>query len=105
LDDSAFEATHLLIRSTAYPIGDGVLNLSFGTTRSLEIIEESSGDRADFALRRTGGGLRLEWDGDLDVLVNDRSAESGTRLHSGDRIATSGSGEEARLITVRGDGS
>lgn len=104
LDDSASDATHLLIRITAHPIGEGGLNLRFGEARRLEIIAASGHDLTDFALRRSGGELQLECAGDLGVLVNEKPAESGTRLHSGDRIGIAGSTEEARLITVSGDG-
>jgi hypothetical protein len=103
LDDSVSEATHLLIRDTAHPIGEGDLNLRFGKTGRLQIIAESGDDRTNFALRRSGGGLQLEYAGDVEVLVNAKPAESGTRLHSGDRIAVAGSTEEAQLITVSGD--
>jgi hypothetical protein len=41
----------------------------------------------------------------VGVLVNAIPAETGTRLHSGDRIAVAGSTEEAQLITVSSDGS
>jgi hypothetical protein len=104
LDDEGEEATHLLIHDTANPIGDRALNLRFGKTGRLQIIAESGGDRADFSLRRSGGGLQLEYTGDVGVLVNAQPAESGTRLYSGDRIAVAGSTEEARLIAVSSDG-
>ena len=104
LDDSVSEATHLLIRDTAHPIGEGDLNLRFGEAGRLQIIAESGDDRTDFALRRSGDGLQLEYAGDVGVLVNARPAEPGARLHSGDRIAVAGSTEEAQLITVSSDG-
>jgi hypothetical protein len=104
LDDEGSEATHLLIRDTAHPIGEGDLNLRFGEAGRLRIIVESADDRANFALRRSGGGLQLEYAGDVGVLVNAKPAQSGTRLHSGDRIAVAGSTEEAQLITVSSDG-
>jgi hypothetical protein len=104
LDDSVSEATHLLISDTAHPIGEGDLNLRFGETGRPQVIAERGDDRTDFALRRSGGGLQLEYAGDVGVLVNARPAESGTRLQSGDRIAVAGSTEEAQLITVNSDG-
>jgi len=105
LDDPASEATHLLIRNTAHPIGSGTLNLCIGEARNLAIVAEGADDRADFALRRSGGELKLECVGDRAVLVNGRPAESGIRLRSGDRIAIAGASDEARLIAVRGDGA
>jgi hypothetical protein len=104
LDDPVSEATHLLIRDTAHPIGEGALRLRFGEAGRLQIIAESTDNRTDFALQRSGGGLKLEYTGDLGVLVNAKPAEPGTRLHSGDRIAVAGSTEEAQLITVSSDG-
>ena len=104
LDDSVSEATHLLIRDTAHPIGEGDLNLRFGETGRLEIIAKRGDDRTDFALRRSAGGLQLEYSGNVGVLVNAKPAEPGTRLHSGDRIAVAGSTEETQLITVSSDG-
>ena len=104
LDDSVSEATHLLIRDTAHPIGEGDLHLRFGEAGRLQIIAESGDDRAGFALRRSGGRLQLEYAGDVGVLVNAKPAESGTRLQSGDRIAIAGSTDEAQLITVSSDG-
>jgi hypothetical protein len=104
LDDSLSEATHLLIRDTAHPIGDENLNLRFGEAGQLQISAGSGDDRTDCALRRSGGGLQLEYAGDVGVLVNAKPAEPGTRLHSGDRIAVAGSTEEAQLITVSSDG-
>jgi hypothetical protein len=104
LDDEGSEATHLLIRDTAHPIGEGDLNLRFGEAGRLQVIAERGDERTDFALRRSGAGLELECAGDVSVLVNARSVEPGTRLHSGDRIAVAGSTEEARLITVSNDG-
>jgi hypothetical protein len=104
LGDSVSEATHLLIRDTAHPIGEGDLKLRFAETGRLQIIAEGADDRTDFALRRSGGGLQLECSEDLGVLVNAKPAEPGTRLYSGDRIAVAGSTEEAQLITVSGDG-
>jgi hypothetical protein len=38
------------------------------------------------------------------VLVNANTAESGTRLHSGDRLTGAGTTEEALLIAVKNDG-
>jgi hypothetical protein len=105
LDDSVSEATHLLIRDTAHPIGEGDLNLRFGEVGQLQIIAESDNDRTAFALRRSGDGLRLEYAGNVGVLVNAKPAEPGTRLHSGDRIAVAGSTEEAQLITVSSNGT
>jgi hypothetical protein len=105
LEDSVSQATHLLIRDTAHPIGEGGLNLRLGEAGRLEIIEKRSDDRAEFALRRSETGLRLEHAGDARVLVNARPAESGTRLASGDRLAIAGSAEEAQLITVGDDGA
>jgi hypothetical protein len=104
LDDSVSEATHLLIRDTAHLIGEGDLNLRFGEAGRLQIIAERGADRTDFALRRSGAGLQLEYVGGVGVLVNAKPAEPGTRLHSGDRIAVAGSTEEAQLITVSSDG-
>jgi hypothetical protein len=104
LNDSVPEATHLLIRDTAHPIGEGNLNLRLGEAGRLQIIADSGDDRTDFALRRSGSGLQLEYAGDLGVLVNAKPAEPGTRLHPGDRIAVAGSTEEAQLITVSSDG-
>ena len=49
--------------------------------------------------------VQLEYAGDVGVLVNAKPAETGTRLHSGDRIAVAGSTEEAQLITVSSDGT
>jgi hypothetical protein len=104
LDDSASEATHLLIRATAHPIAEAGLKLRLAETGRLQIIAETAGDRADFALRRSEAGLRLECTGAVRVLINANPAESGTRLHSGDRIAVVGFAEEAQLIAVSSDG-
>jgi hypothetical protein len=104
LADSAPEATHLLIRAIAHPIGEAGLKLRCAETGQLQIIAEAAEDRADFALRRSEAGLRLESSGELSVLVNANPARSGTRLHSGDRIAVIGSTEEAQLISVSPDG-
>jgi hypothetical protein len=104
LDDEGSEATHLLIRDAAHPIGEGDLNLRFGEAGRLQIIAQSGDDRTDFALRRSGDGLQLEFTGDVGVLVNAQPAEPGTRLYSGDRIAVAGSAEEAQLIMVNSDG-
>jgi hypothetical protein len=104
LDGSVSEATHLLIRDTAHSIGEGSLRLRFAESGRLQIIAESADERADFALRRSEAGLQLECAEGISVLVNANSAESGTRLHSGDRITVVGSTEEARLIAVKNDG-
>jgi hypothetical protein len=103
LDDPVSEATHLLIHDIAHPIGEGDLNLRFGEAGRLQIVAKSADDRTEFALRRSEGGLRLEYAGDGGVLVNAIPVETGTRLHSGDRIAVAGSTEEAQLITVSSD--
>jgi hypothetical protein len=105
LDEPVSEATHLLIHDIAHPIGEGDLNLRFGEAGQLQIIAKSADDRTGFALRRSEVGLQLEYAGDVGVLVNAIPAETGTRLHSGDRIAVAGSTEEAQLITVSSDGS
>ena len=86
------------------PIGEADLNLRFGEAGRLQIIAQGGDDRTDFALRRSGDGLQLEFTGDVGVLVNAQPAEPGTRLYSGDRIAVAGSAEEAQLITVNSDG-
>ncbi len=105
LDDSASEATHLLIRNTAHPIGEGSLKLRFAEAGQLQIIAERADERADFALRRSEAGLHLECAEGVSVLVNASPAESGTRLHSGDRLTVVGSSEEAQLIAVRNNGA
>jgi hypothetical protein len=104
LDDPVSEATHLLIHDIAHPIGEEDLNLRFGEVGRIQIIAKSADDRTGFALRRSEVGLQLEYAGDVGVLVNAIPAETGTRLHSGDRIAVAGSTEEAQLITVSSDG-
>jgi len=104
LDDSASEATHLLIRATAYPIGEAGLELRVAESGRLEIVAESADDRADFALRRSEAELRLECGEGIGLRVNAIPAEPGTRLHSGDRIAAVGASEEAQLIAVSTDG-
>jgi hypothetical protein len=104
LDGSVSEATHLLIRDTAHPIGEGSLRLRFAESGRLQIIAESADERADFALRRSVAGLQLECAEGVSVLVNANSAESGTRLHSGDRLTVAGVTEEALLIAVKNDG-
>jgi hypothetical protein len=104
LDGSVSEVTHLLIRDTAHPIGEGGLGLRFAESGRLQIIGESADERADFALRRSEAGLRLECTEDVRVLVNANAAESGTRLQSGDRLSVAGATEEALLIAVKNDG-
>jgi hypothetical protein len=104
LDDSASEATHLLIRDTAHLIGEGGLILRFGEAGQLQIVAESRDDRTALEVRRSGAELRLEYAGDVGVRINGKPAEPGTRLYSGDRIAIGGSTEEAQLITVSSDG-
>ena len=103
LDGSVSEATHLLIRDTAHPIGEGSLRLRFAETGRLQITVESADERVDFALRRSEAGLQLECAEDISVLVNTNAAESGTRLHSGDRLTVVGTTEEALLIAVKND--
>jgi hypothetical protein len=105
LDDSASEATHLLIGDTAHPIGEGSLKLHFADSGRLQIIAESADERVDFALRPSEAGLQLECAEGMSVLVNANPAESSTRLHSGDRITVVGATEEAQLIAVKNDGS
>lgn len=100
LEHSAAEATHLLIRDTAYPIGDG-LSLRFADARRLQIIAASADERADFTLRPSESGLRLECADGVNVLVNEAAAEPRARLRSGDRLTVAGSPQEARLIAVR----
>jgi len=104
LDDRASEATHLLIRATAQPIGDAGLKLRVDETGRLRIVAKPLDEPADFALERSGDGLRLACAGRVGVLVNSMPAESGARLRSGDRIAAAGSGDEALLIAVSGNG-
>jgi hypothetical protein len=105
LHESAAEATHLLIRDTAYPIGEEHLKLRFAEAGQLEIIAKTADDRPDFAIRRCEAGLQLECVEGVGVLVNTSAAESGTRLYSGDRLGFVGSDDEARLIAVKNDGA
>jgi hypothetical protein len=100
LDDSVSEATHLLIRDTAHPIGDKNLSLRCADAEQLQILPEMTSERADILLRRSEVGLQLECAEGVSVLVNARPAESGTRLYAGDRLAVAGSVGEARLIAV-----
>ena len=66
LEESVSEATHLLIRDTAHPIGGGDLNLRFGEAGQASGQSRTLGaDSTDFALRRTEGGLRLAYAGDV----------------------------------------
>ena len=62
LDDSVSEATHLLIRDTAHPIGEGDLNLRFGEAGRLQIIAESGDEphrlRASTFRRRAATRVR-----------------------------------------------
>lgn len=104
LHDSTSEATHLLIRGTAYPIGEGSLELHFAEAGRLQIVVETADERADFAIRRSEAGLQLECAESMSVLVNANPAESGTRLYSGDRLTVVGSADEAQLIAVKNDG-
>jgi hypothetical protein len=104
LDRTAPEATHLLIRHTAHPIREGGLDLRLGEAGRLQVITERSDDRANFAIRRSEDGLRLEHTREAPLLVNAKPAEPGVALASGDRIAVAGFTEEAQLITVKDDG-
>ena len=104
MDGTAPEATHLLIRHTAHPIREGGLDLRLGEAGRLEVITERSDDRANFAMRRSEDGLRLEHTREAPLRVNAKPAEPGVALASGDRIAVAGFTEEAQLITVKDDG-
>jgi hypothetical protein len=105
LDGLVAQATHLLIRDTAHPIGERGLKLRFGEAGRLQIVDKGGDDRADFSLRRSEDGLRLEYAGEARVRVNAKLVEPGARLASGDRLAIARSTEEAQLITVSDDGS
>jgi hypothetical protein len=100
LGDSVSEATHLLIRDTAHPIGDERLDLHVAENGQLRILARTADERADVALRRSEAGLQLEYTEAVGVLVNESPAESGTRLYAGDRLAIAGSADAARLIAV-----
>ncbi|MBW2542262.1 MAG: hypothetical protein JRF15_09240 [Deltaproteobacteria bacterium] len=102
LDDSVPEATHLLLRDTAHPIGERRLELRVAESGRLQIVAEG---RADFALRRSETGLQLDCAEGSGVSVNASPAGTGTRLRSGDRISVANSAEEARLIAVKDDGA
>jgi hypothetical protein len=104
LNDSASEATHLLIRDTAYPLGERSLRLRFAEAGRLQIIADGTDERADFTLRRSDTGLQLECAEGTSVLLNANPAESGARLRSGDRLTVAGSIDEAQLIAVNNDG-
>jgi hypothetical protein len=104
LEGAVPEATHLLIRHAAHLIREEGLSLHLGEAGQFHVIEEGGDDRANFAIRRSENGLRLEHAGELRLLVNAKPAESGVALASGDRITVAGFSEEARLITVNDDG-
>ena len=104
LEGTASEATHLLVCHAAHPIREKGLDLRVGEAGEFRVIAERDDERADFAIRRSEDGLRLEHAGDTRMLVNAEPAESGAALAVGDRIAVAGFGDEARLITVEDDG-
>jgi hypothetical protein len=105
LEGAVPEATHLLIRHAAHPIRKEGLDVRLGEAGQFHIVAKDSGERADVAIRRSDDGLLLEHLSDARVLVNDKPAESGIALASGDRITLAQSEEEARLITVADDGA
>jgi len=105
LNESAAEATHLLIGATAHPIGEEPLRLRFAAAGRLQIVAERADGRADCAIRRSAAGLRLECAQGISVLVNASAAGSGTRLYPGDRLGFVGSIDEAQLIAVQNDGA
>ena len=102
-NDSATEATHLLIRNSAFPIGDAGLELQIAETGQLQVATGSADERVDLAIRRSEMGLFLECAEDVNALVNESPANASTRLFSGDRIGAADSAERAQLIEVRND--
>jgi hypothetical protein len=105
LKGSLSEATHLLIRDTAHLIGARGLRLRVNEAGRLQVLANDADDPADFSLLRCEAGLQLECAEEVAVLVNTRPAAHDALLHTGDRLSTTGSSDESKLIEVRGDGT